>query len=192
MSAAACPIPTPPASPSSTPRATRSPARRRATPTRARPSRDKVDLGKGNDTLNGAGGNDKLTGGKGKDNFVFDTALGAGQCRQDHRLQPAGTTPSTSPPRSSPASSPARSAPRPSPRHGRVGGRRPHPLRPQDRRARLRCRRQRQRRDGGPLRHGRQESRHHRRRFPRHLTPARGQRHECSRPRTIHSPAPNA
>jgi Ca2+-binding RTX toxin-like protein len=39
---------------------------------------DKVDLGKGNDTLNGAGGNDKLTGGKGDDNFVFDTALGAG------------------------------------------------------------------------------------------------------------------
>ncbi len=39
---------------------------------------DKVDLDKGDDTLNGAGGSDKLTGGKGKDNFVFDTALGAG------------------------------------------------------------------------------------------------------------------
>jgi Ca2+-binding RTX toxin-like protein len=39
---------------------------------------DKVDLDKGDDTLNGAGGNDKLTGGKGKDNFVFDTALGSG------------------------------------------------------------------------------------------------------------------
>lgn len=39
---------------------------------------DKVDLGKGDDTLNGAGGNDQLTGGKGDDNFVFDTAIGAG------------------------------------------------------------------------------------------------------------------
>lgn len=39
---------------------------------------DKVDLGKGDDTLNGAGGNDQLIGGKGDDNFVFDTALGAG------------------------------------------------------------------------------------------------------------------
>jgi Ca2+-binding RTX toxin-like protein len=37
---------------------------------------DKVDLGKGDDTLNGAGGKDTLTGGKGKDHFVFDTALG--------------------------------------------------------------------------------------------------------------------
>jgi len=37
---------------------------------------DKVDLGNGDDTLNGAGGNDTLTGGKGKDAFVFDTALG--------------------------------------------------------------------------------------------------------------------
>lgn len=37
---------------------------------------DKVNLGKGDDILNGAGGNDKLTGGKGKDTFVFDTALG--------------------------------------------------------------------------------------------------------------------
>lgn len=37
---------------------------------------DKVDLDKGDDTLNGAGGNDKLTGGKGRDTFVFDTALG--------------------------------------------------------------------------------------------------------------------
>jgi hypothetical protein len=39
---------------------------------------DKVDLGKGDDTLNGASGNDKLIGGKGRDNFVFDAALGSG------------------------------------------------------------------------------------------------------------------
>lgn len=37
---------------------------------------DKVNLGKGNDVLNGAGGKDILIGGKGKDSFVFDTALG--------------------------------------------------------------------------------------------------------------------
>ena len=38
--------------------------------------KDKIDLGKGNDTLNGKGGNDVLKGGKGKDIFEFDTALG--------------------------------------------------------------------------------------------------------------------
>jgi hypothetical protein len=39
--------------------------------------KDKVDLDKGDDVLNGAGGSDTLKGGKGKDTFVFDTALGA-------------------------------------------------------------------------------------------------------------------
>lgn len=39
--------------------------------------KDKIDLGKGNDVLNGKGGNDILKGGKGKDTFEFDTALGA-------------------------------------------------------------------------------------------------------------------
>jgi len=38
--------------------------------------KDKIDLGKGNDVLNGKGGNDVLKGGKGKDTFVFDTKLG--------------------------------------------------------------------------------------------------------------------
>jgi len=40
--------------------------------------KDKVDLGKGDDLLNGKGGGDLLTGGKGKDVFEFDTALGSG------------------------------------------------------------------------------------------------------------------
>ncbi|MDQ6435690.1 calcium-binding protein [Mesorhizobium sp. LHD-90] len=34
--------------------------------------------GNGADTLNGRGGNDTLTGGSGNDNFLFDTAVGAG------------------------------------------------------------------------------------------------------------------
>ena len=38
--------------------------------------KDKIDLGKGNDLLNGKGGNDVLKGGKGKDTFEFDTKLG--------------------------------------------------------------------------------------------------------------------
>jgi len=38
--------------------------------------KDKIDLGKGDDVLNGKGGNDILKGGKGKDIFEFDTALG--------------------------------------------------------------------------------------------------------------------
>ena len=38
--------------------------------------KDKIDLGKGNDVLNGKGGKDVLKGGKGKDVFEFDTALG--------------------------------------------------------------------------------------------------------------------
>lgn len=37
---------------------------------------DKVNLGKGNDVLDGGLGNDILKGGKGKDTFVFSTTLG--------------------------------------------------------------------------------------------------------------------
>jgi Ca2+-binding RTX toxin-like protein len=50
--------------------------------------KDKIDLGKGDDVLNGKGGNDVLKGGKGKDVFEFDTALGAGNVDTIKDLSP--------------------------------------------------------------------------------------------------------